>query len=183
MYRLADNPITRFPLGRSLADDCGRWAIAHLKSRREKAFAQELAGKGIGYYLPLYEQRVRRADNGKIRKSVNPLFPGYVAFVEKGADKVFLQSTGHVVNVIQVKDQDTLIRELEGVQRILGENVTIEKHDALLPGENVKFVLGPFTGMRGKVVEWRKTAKVAIGVEMFGQSVSMEVDSTFLQKI
>lgn len=77
--RMDENPLPRYPEGRDLQADTGMWVVAHLKSRQEKAFAQDLMREGIPYYLPLVEKRTRRRDNGKWRKSILPLFPGYVA--------------------------------------------------------------------------------------------------------
>lgn len=183
MYKISENPLTRFPIGRELEEDCGNWAVAHLKSRREKTFVQELAEREIGYYLPLYENRVRRKDTGKIRKSINPLFPGYVAFVKSEATKKILCASGHVANVIEIKDQESFVSELHNIQRILGKSVSIEKSESIPLGRRVRIVFGPFVGMEGIVVEWRNTAKVGIGVQMFGQAILVEVESSYLVEL
>ena len=40
-----------------------------------------------------FEKRIRRQDNDKFRKSINPLFPGYIAFVkDKKVSNTFLKA-------------------------------------------------------------------------------------------
>ena len=79
MLKPADNPDPRWPRDRSLAADLGQWWVARVKPRHEKALAGDLARQGVGYYLPLMTKRTVRRDNGKVRKSIVCLFPGYLA--------------------------------------------------------------------------------------------------------
>ena len=183
MYRVGDNPLSRYPENESLEEDKGHWAVARLKSRRDKSFAEELAQKGISYYLPLYESRTRRRDNGKIRKSVNPLFPGYMAFSTRKGDIKEVYRSAHIANVIEVKNQDTFTSELKQIQRLLSHNPTGIQTENLSVGDPVRIGTGPMSGIEGKVLEWGNTAKIAVGVHMFGQAVTLELEAGNLIKL
>ncbi|MFH1760718.1 MAG: transcription termination/antitermination NusG family protein [bacterium] len=183
MYRVKDNPDSRFPAGRSLEDDLGKWMIAHLRSRREKAFALELADKQIGYFLPLFERRVLRCDTGKVRKTINPLFPGYIAFVNDGQEHRIIATSKHVANIIKIPNQPDFVKELIQVQRVLDENIELKTHEELYPGTRVRILYGPLSGIEGVVITHDKKSRLVLGVEMFGQSVSMNIDENNLVKI
>ncbi|MCB2141394.1 transcription termination/antitermination NusG family protein [bacterium] len=125
MLRLTDNPISRYPKDRPLDEDLGRWAVAHIKSRQEKAFAADLFNADVPYYLPLIENRTRRRDNGKIRKSLLPLFPGYVAMALDQDTKSRIYATNRVVSIVQVADQRQFVDELLQVQRAIDGNMKV----------------------------------------------------------
>ena len=183
MYRINENPMPRFPQGRPLAEDEGKWSVAHMKSRREKIFALELADEGIGYYLPLYEKRTRRRDNGKIRKSVMPLFPGYVALAlgNRAFDSLF--ASRHAANILEVVDQKAFVKELSQIHRILEGNLPFEKHEKLFPGNKVRVRLGPFAGIEGVIIQKGKRTHLALSVEMFGQAISLNIEKSNLVRI
>jgi transcription antitermination factor NusG len=183
MYRVDDNPPQRFPVGRSLKADRGNWIVVHLKSRREKIFALELKEENIGYYLPLYEKRTMRKDNNKVRKTINPVFPGYLAMVfEKKSFKI-IRDSAHVASFIDVINQGTFIRELSQIQRILEGSAAFKTHDMLVPGDRVRVRLGPFSGIEGVVVKFENRAKLIVSVEMFGQSISVDINEDNLIKL
>ena len=77
MRRMSDNPPSRYP-ERPIADAEQPWFVAHVKPRMEKAVADDCVRKAIEYYLPMVTKVTRRKDNNKPRKSVLPLFPGYI---------------------------------------------------------------------------------------------------------
>ncbi len=187
MYRIHENPLTRFPEKRELKEDLGKWAVARLKSKREKAFAEELTRNEVGYYLPMVEKRTKRRDTGKLRKSICSLFPGYVAFVqsEKGKSKGWVLGSDHVAGIIEVRDQKQFVEELCSVQRILDEDLPIEMETrkGMKKGDPVRIVIGSLSGIEGEVIEWGNTAKVLLKVEMFGQFISVGVEPSSLLKV
>jgi transcription antitermination factor NusG len=184
MYRTGENPDTRFPPGRPLIEDIGNWAVAHLKSRREKAFVQELKQENIGYFLPLFEKRARRPDNGKLRKSIVPIFPGYVsvALLDEKEIKT-VRSSSHFVQLIKVKDQNTFVKDLTQIQRILENGISVERHDRLAPGDRVRVAVGVLVGLEGVVTKKGTKTRLMVSVDMFQQAVSIEIDSRDLALI
>ncbi len=60
MLKLNDNPPIVYPEGASVADLPGQWWVAHTKARFEKAFAWDLLGRGIPYFLPMMLRTICR---------------------------------------------------------------------------------------------------------------------------
>ena len=78
MRNVTDNPPARFP-DRPIGEAELPWFVAHVKPRQEKAAADDCLRLGVEYYLPMFTRVTRRRDNNKPRKSVLPLFPGYIS--------------------------------------------------------------------------------------------------------
>ena len=99
MKRVNENPPARFPV-KPLDEYSLPWWVAKVKPRQEKALAFDFIAKNIEYYLPLLTKVTRRKDNNKPRKSIIPLFPGYISFCADKNDLRTAFSTGRVVNTI-----------------------------------------------------------------------------------
>jgi hypothetical protein len=182
MYRLDENPLPRFPENRPLEADRGKWKVAYLKSRREKQFAVDLMRKGISYYLPLYVKAIRRKDNGKQRKSVLPLFPGYMAFACGPEVLRGLHGQEDLVSVINIIDQEKFMRELDQVKTLLDRNVALRPRNGITPGARIKVLAGALEGLEGIVIKEENETRFVVNVEMFGQSVSAKIDEADLSR-
>lgn len=181
MLRMSDNPEARYPADRALEEDLGRWSVAHVKSRQDKAFAHDLARAEISYYLPLIEKRIRRRDNGKIRKSLMPLFAGYVAVALPRAEWERAYATRRVAQMIPVEEQEQFVQELEQVRRALESDMRVGLAPAFEPGQPVRVISGPLMGLEGEVVHAKGETHFIIRVQMFQQAVRVEVDEACLE--
>jgi transcription antitermination factor NusG len=130
----------------------------------------------------MMEKRVRRRDNNKLRKTVMPLFPGYLAFAapDEAVEDVYV--TRRLSAVLPVEDQAGFAAELAQVQRALEAGSDLERLDRLEPGQPVRVIAGPLLGLEGEVVTARGQTRLIIRVQMFQQAVSLEVDEAFLEK-
>jgi len=180
MYRQQDNPPSRFPEERPLEADMGIWMVACLLSRCEKAVATEFCAQGMGYYLPLFEKKVRRKDNHKLRKTIVPLFPGYIAFAGAAKDVLTIQN---IARVLPVKNQRLFVAELLQIQRILNQGADVRLHARPAPGARVRVAHGPFSGIEGGVISQEKETRLQVGIEMFGQAVSIRIEEMEVEKI
>ncbi len=181
MMALRDTPPARLPAGRELSADLGLWAVAQVRSRQEKALARDLVVLGIGYYLPLVEKRIRRRDTGKVRKSLVPLFAGYVAVaLERGLWDT-LYRTGRVATVVPVADQLGFVRDLAQVERTLESGMKVAAAPAFRPGQLVRVKRGPLEGLEGEVSRVKGRAIFAIWVRMFQAAVQVELDELDLE--
>jgi transcription antitermination factor NusG len=86
----------------------------------------------------------------------------------------------HVASVIEVNDQDKFVREITYIQRILDEKMSVKVHKWMLPGERVRVFSGPLQGVEGIIRRVRRKFRLAVAVEIFGQSVSVMMDKTNL---
>lgn len=183
MLRLSDNPPVRYPELRPLEEDLGRWSVAHVKSRQEKSFAHDLERAEVPYYLPLIEKRVRRRDNGKIRKTRIPLFPGYVAIGLPWEERDLAYKTHRLANMIPVEDQERFVQELKRIQRALESDARVELAPTFAVGQPVRVTTGPMMGLEGEVVQHKGETLFIIRVQMFKQAVRVELDEVYLEPL
>lgn len=183
MLRLSDNPPARFPLDRPLAEDMGLWAVAHVRSRQEKALAHDLVRWQVPYYLPMLETKKRRKDNGKIRKSVVPLFAGYLAFALPEDQWRGLYATRRLVNLLPIEDQGQFVHEIAQVQYALEHGATASIMPTFEVGQPVRVIAGPMMGLEGEVLQHRGRSIFIIRVQMFRQAIRIELDESYLEAV
>jgi len=183
MLKVADNPVPRWPLDRSLAEDLGNWWVARVKPRTEKALAWELYEKGIGYYLPMFTKRTIRRDNLKPRKSVITLFPGYISLTNWPEKRESILRTGRVLRVIRVIDQEKFVGELDNIRKALEHAREVEIHPQLAVGERVMIIEGPMQGVEGVIARMQEPNKIYLNVEMFNRAVVVKVSPELLAPV
>ena len=176
MKRIDENPPARHP-HRPLCEAQAPWWIAKVKPRQEKAIAFDFIKRDIEYYLPLITKVTRRKDNNKPRKSILPLFPGYISFcAEKGRHREAL-ATGRTVAIIEIRNQKRFINELSQIFSVLELGVALEPHTmAYVAGDRVLVQSGPLRGIHGVVYKIHNRNKLILSVEGLGQA-AVAVDS------
>jgi len=179
---MSDNPPARFP-ERPIAEAPFPWFVAHVKPRTEKAVADDCLRKQIEYYLPLVTKVTRRKDNNKPRKSILPLFPGYISVSGTKETYYNLYSTGQIATIIEIKHQKKFIEELGQIYSILERGVPLEPcMDSFAEGAEVVVAAGPLKGIRGIVQSIRNQSKIVLSVEGLGRAV-MTVDAAMLKPV
>ena len=163
----------------SLRQLCGRWWVAHTKSRFEKAFAWDLLRHGIGYFLPMVE-RVR-ISGGRKRRVMAPLFPSYVFFCGNEADRYAALATDRLCQVLRVADQEVLIGELGDIERAMAGKAVMDPYPFAATGRRCRVKAGPFRGLEGVVVNRNKVARLVLQVGILGQGAAIEIDADLLE--
>jgi transcription antitermination factor NusG len=172
MKRVGDNPPARFPT-RPIGEAREPWWIAKVKPRQEKALAADFIRSGIEYYLPMITKVTRRRDNNKPRKSVLPLFPGYVSYCAAHGQERRVFATERVVNIIEVRYQKRFIYELEQIYCAIELGISLEPlHNihTLQPGTPVIVQSGALKGIRGTVSRSQGSHKLVLSVEGLGRA-------------
>jgi transcription antitermination factor NusG len=178
---LKENPPPLFPADESVWTNDGQWWVAHTKSRAEKAFAWNLSRRNIGYFLPLIKRI--SIHGGKRRQVLHPVFPSYVFFCGSNEDRYQALLTGHLFQVLVVRNKQELIDQLQAIQRVLSFP-GIQSYPILSPGRWCRVCAGALAGLEGKVVgEANGNSRIVLEVTMLGQGVVVEVDSGLLEPI
>lgn len=177
MLPISKNPPSHWPQEKSLTEIAGPWKVAHLKPRQEKAAAHDLIRLRIPYCCPFYTHVVRRKDNNKPRKTVLPAFPGYLTFAGSKENEAEFRKTDRVLHVLEVADQQRLVRELGWVLSACasGSPLQLLNSPDLAQGQRVKIARGPMRGFEGEVMTLQGKLHVIVSVEMFRQAISLEV--------
>lgn len=159
--------------------NCGLWHVLHVKSRQEKALADDLAVRGISYFLPLVRHH-RVYGRRKVVIEV-PLFPGYL-FLRGDLEEAYdADRTGRVARIIPVADQGRLAKELAGVQIAVAHDGRLDPYPYLKEGLPVRVRYGPLEGLEGLIESRYKRDRLIIQVDVLGQGVSMEIDGACLE--
>src|SRR5438132_9870245 len=167
MLKLSDNPQLVFPAVDDLALIVGTWWVAHTKARCEKAFASDLANRGIAYFLPMIERVT--FSGGRKRRGMTPLFANYVFFCGDEHDRHAALLTDRLCNVIEVRDQNRLVRELSATHRVLLNKIALDPYPFAAVGRRVRVTHGPLEGTEGVVVRCDGRQRLVLEVGILGQ--------------
>lgn len=182
MLKLSENPAILTPHVQSLTELVGTWWVAHTKARFEKAFARDMSGHGIGYFLPMRKKTI--FSGGRKRCVMIPFFTSYVFVCGTESDRYMALTTNRLCQMIDVIDQDGLIRELSRIEKALSSGAVIDHYPHLPVGNRCRVVSGPMMGIEGVVVERRdEKARMVLEVTILGQSAVVEVDADLLAPV
>jgi transcription antitermination factor NusG len=176
-----DEPPLLWPEGGRIEDLPGRWWVAHVKPRQEKALAGDVPSIGGAYFLPM--RRTVRRSRGRRWKALLPLFPGYVFLCGDELNRLAALKTNRIVRLIEVTDQSLLVRELAGIKRLLDAGLEVDAHPSLKKGAPCRIHCGPLEGLEGRVQRRKGRNQFVIDVSILGQGASVELDADMLQPI
>lgn len=159
----------------------GRWWAVYTKARGEKALARHLRGRSVAHYLPLHRNTWR--NKGRTFTSYLPLFPGYVFLHGDDQARVAALESNLISRVLDVPDQERLVNDLRRVDRMLAADVPVERADALVPGQAVEIIAGPFQGLGGTLVRHGNQLRLVVAVTFLQQAVSAEVEGWMVEPV
>lgn len=181
MLKASDNPPITWPQVDSIRDLAGLWWVAHTKSRNEKALAHDLIAKDVSYFLPM-TWKIRHVRGRKI-KSLLPLFSGYLFFCGDEKQRLELLRTNRVANLIEVRNQQTLLSELADIEHAIRAGATLQRHKYIKTGQQCRVTSGPLRNLEGIVLKTRTGTRLILKVEMLGQAASVEVDTDSIELV
>ena len=160
----------------------GAWWCLHTKPRQEKATARDLREQGVVYYLPQVVKESRTPQGRRIH-SVTPLFAGYVFLHGDAEDRVAAMRGNRLVNVLQVVDQDGLVRDLRQVNKMLGSGLPISAEATMPVGARVRITTGPLTGMVGTVIRRGNRDQFVAVVQFLGRGATVDLEDWQVERI
>ncbi len=171
----------------TVADLPGRIFIAHVRSRMEKALANELLAREIPYFLPL--GRFQRFSGKKRYFTDEPVFKGFI-FISGAApgesaegdamDAVY--ATHRIWRNIEVRDQWQLKRDLLNLEQAIERNGGRIEQCPLVNGQRVRVVEGPFENLEGVIIDRADSAILILKVESCGYA-SMEIERAKVEPV
>ena len=179
MLKVSENPPIIWPQVESICDFYGQWWVVHTRSRNEKALAHDLIHRNISYFLPM-SWKVRRRSRRTIR-SFLPLFSGYLFFCGQEDQRIELLRTNRVANIIEVKDQQTLLNELVQIDQALRAGAPLTPHKYIKAGQRCRVIAGPLIGLEGIVVRTKSATRLVLQIDILGQAASVEIDIDMIE--
>ncbi|MHC4071734.1 MAG: transcription termination/antitermination protein NusG [Planctomycetota bacterium] len=181
MLKVSENPPIIWPEAESISDFKGEWWVAHTKSRNEKALAHDLIRRGISYFLPM-SWKVRRKSR-RTTRSLLPLFGGYLFCCGQEETRTELMRTDRVANLIEVADQQKLIKELVQIEQALRAGAPLIPHKYVKAGQKCAVKAGPLLGLQGVVARTSGATRLVLQVDMLGQAASVEIDVDMIETL
>jgi len=161
------------------------WYACRTRPRAEKQAGRLLKLRGVQSYVPLLERERQWSDR---KKRVGfPLFAGYVFAQFSLASLHEVLSTPGIVTVVRQGGSPARVRseELESVrvlvQCVNAGNAPPEPAEFLETGQEVIVSHGPFSGIRGVLVEDRGRTRVVIRLTALRRALSVELPREILR--
>lgn len=154
------------------------WVVLHVRPRCEKKAVNVCEQEDIAAYLPL-RKKVHRYGRRE-HSFMSPLFPGYVFCIVDPDAKGFLRQNQYVANLLEVAEQQKLVRQLQQIERALAANDAVQVLPYLESGKLVRVTAGSLKGLEGIIQRVKGKTRVVISVDMIQQSVAIEVDAAML---
>jgi transcriptional antiterminator RfaH len=126
--------------------------------------------------------KVQRRTHRTLR-SLLPLFSGYLFFCGQETERVELLRTNRVANVIIVKDQEKLLKELIQFEQALRAGAPLTPYKYIKAGQRCRVIAGPLLGLEGIVIQIKNVARLVLQIDMLGQAASVEIDIDLIEPI
>lgn len=159
--------------------DSSPWRIAHTRSRHEKSLANFFYARKISYYLPLAKKR--QNSKNRTRHSLVPLFQGYIFFKADNALRHEAMKSNCIASILEVSDQNLLIRELTEIQAALTLDAPIYPYDFVHAGQEVEIRKGPMKGLKGIIIRKDKNFRLVLKVSGIFQAAAINIDSDWVE--
>ncbi|HXT86383.1 MAG TPA: UpxY family transcription antiterminator [Verrucomicrobiae bacterium] len=153
------------------------WYAAHTCANHEKRVAEQLAGRGVEYFLPLYDA-VHQWKDRRVRLKL-PLFPGYVFVRLPLAQKLrALQSPG-VVRLVGFGNTPAALADtdIEALRKGLQGQIRMQPHPYMCEGQKLRILRGPLAGMEGILLRRKGCLRLVLSIELIMRSVIVDVDA------
>jgi len=155
------------------------WFVAHTRPRREKKLVEYCLKQGIAATLPCYDSAHKY--RGKTVVFRKPLFPGYVFLQMEPERRLSLRQNEHVANLLDVFDQETFRRQLEGILLALDEDLEVRLVPTIGEGMRVRIKSGPLRGIEGWVQQRSGRTTVLLRLDFIGQAAAVQLDADLLE--
>ncbi len=151
------------------------WFALYTLARHEKKLMRQLRDLGVPFYGPTIPRRYR-APNGRIRTTIDPLFPNYVFIRGDEMARYRAISTGSVSRWMSVSDGREFIADLRQIYELIATDAPLSPETRIEPGQRVRVRSGVFKGFEGIVVRRENEIRLLIHVRYMGRGASVALD-------
>jgi len=159
------------------------WFAVHTRYQHEQQVNEQLGRKGFETFYPTCAKWKMWSDRKK--KISHPLFPGYLFVTEVEQRRLQVVETPGVCGIVCIAGVPAPIPaiEIEAIRRAVASPYSIEAHDYLNTGDEVRVTEGPLTGVTGILVRSDKSARLVLSVELLGRSVAVEINAGSVERM
>ncbi|MGO4883533.1 MAG: transcription termination/antitermination protein NusG [Bryobacteraceae bacterium] len=152
------------------------WFALTAKPRHEKVVAENLRGKGLESFVPLY--RARRQWTDRVQSVELPLFPGYVFCRFAYSSRMPVLNTPGVTSVVSFSDGPAPVadEEILRIRAILASGLRSQPWPYLRVGQRARIERGSLAGLEGVLIREKDSLRVVVSVELLQRAVAVEID-------
>jgi transcription antitermination factor NusG len=156
------------------------WYVAYTRANHERTVTDQLGERGIESFLPQYES-VRKWKDRRVCLHL-PLFPGYVFVRFATPDRLRVQQTRGLVQLVSFGGSPTPVpeTEIQSIREILTRGLRALPHPFLRAGRRIRIRSGPLAGLDGILVRRKNRFRFVVSVALILRSMSVEVDEADL---
>ncbi len=158
------------------------WWCMYTLARQEKKLMRELCDLQTPFYGPTIPRRYR-APNGRLRTSVEPLFPNYVFVCGDENERYKAICTGTISRCEKVPDPANLVHDLLQIKNLVATGEPLSPERRLVAGQRVRVRSGVFKGFEGTILRRENQIRLLIAVKYMGRGASVAVDDCQLDPI
>jgi transcription antitermination factor NusG len=151
-------------------------------ARHEKKLMRQLLELQVPFYGPTIQRRYRSA-GGRLRTSIEPLFPNYVFVYGEEAQRYQAVCTGSVSRWMSVASAEELVSDLRQVHELIQTGAPLSPELKLEPGQKVRVRTGPFRGFEGVVIRRENQIRLLVSVRYMGRGASVALDDCQLEPV
>lgn len=156
------------------------WWLLYTRSRQEKQLMRQLRKLDIPHYAPQIANR-RRAPNGRIRITYQPLFSNYVFLCGDDESRYQAICTGCVQSASKIDQVELFVSDLRQISNLIAMNVPLAVEARIAPGQMVRVKNGVFAGYEGTVLKRMGETRLLVCVRFMEQGVSVKLDDCQLE--
>ena len=157
------------------------WRVVYTKSRQEKAFARDLLGLQIPFYLPLIKKTTQYGKRSV--SSLLPIFTNYVFMFGTEEQRIASLKTNRISRMLPVPDSHTLRRDLKNLHFLIASGAPLTVESRLQPGQRVRIKSGPLSGLEGTIIQRRGQPRLLVSVDFLQQGASVTIEDYLLEPI
>lgn len=163
--------------------EINEWYTVYTRHQHEKAVAENLLGRGLEVFLPVYE--VLRQWNDRRKRLSLPLFPCYVFFRGNFERRARVLSTPGVHSIVTIGGQPAPIQEteIEAIRRAVTSGLRAEPFPFLQCGDRVRVKAGPLEGIEGILIRKKNTSRLILSAELLQKSMAVDVDAFSVEPV
>ncbi len=158
--------------------DQHRWYAVYTRSNHEKRIKQQLDGKSLESFLPVYEA-VHRWKDRRVLVSL-PVFPSYLFVrISLPEQRMSVATVPGVVNLVGRPGCPTPIEdpEIEALRICFLQGHGMMPHPYLTVGRRVRVRNGPLADVEGILLRKKGKTRLILSVQLIARAVAVEVDA------
>ncbi len=159
------------------------WFALTAKPRHEKVVAENLRGRGLESFLPLYKARRQWTD--RIQSVELPLFPGYVFCRFCYSSRLQVLNTPGVTSVVSFSESPSPVTddEISRIRTIQASGLPMQPWPYVRVGQRARIEWGSLAGLEGVLIREKDSLRVVVSVELLQRSVAVEIDRDIIRAV